>query len=276
MSRSAEFNMQDVSVRVFNWRNLRRVDWMLPIFVVLLAVAGWVTMYSASRSSDTVFFYKQVAFFCAGLVGAAVIVCIDYRALVAWAPAMYLAALGLLVAVLALGHEAKGAERWFRLGPCRFAAVGGGEDRNDLRAHVVHHYPARAHPPNMVVCGCLRDHRHPDGPDPQTAQPRHCSVLGTAGGRHALCRRMSPDALDHGRAGGAGLRATLVVADARFRSQRSSGRGCGRCREQADLRTAPPPEGAHLRVPASRGRPAGQRLANLPEQDRGGQWWPRG
>ncbi len=114
-----EINVQDVTIRPFNARNLRRVDWMLPIFVLLLAVIGWALMYSASRSIDVTYFHRQVTIFAAGIVLAAVLVCIDYRFLVALAPLMYAAAIVLLFAVLLFGHEAKGSERWLLLGPIR-------------------------------------------------------------------------------------------------------------------------------------------------------------
>jgi rod shape determining protein RodA len=116
-ARAMRFDVQDVTMRVINWRNLRKIDWLLPILVLGLAVVGWFTMYSAVRSSDTVYFYKQIMFFGAGLGIVAAVVCVDYRFLVSLAPAMYAVSLVLLVAVLFAGHEAKGSERWLRLGP---------------------------------------------------------------------------------------------------------------------------------------------------------------
>ena len=44
---------QDISVRVFDWRALKRVDWFLALATVLLAAVGWTLLYSASRSSDS-------------------------------------------------------------------------------------------------------------------------------------------------------------------------------------------------------------------------------
>jgi rod shape determining protein RodA len=111
------FDVQDVTMRVVNFRNLLKVDWLLPILVILLAVAGWLTMYSAVRSSDIAYFYKQIMFFFAGVGIVGLIVCVDYRFLVSLAPLMYIVSVLLLVAVLAVGHEAKGSERWLRMGP---------------------------------------------------------------------------------------------------------------------------------------------------------------
>lgn len=112
-----DFNIQDYSVRVLNWRNLRRIDWLLPILVLTLAVAGWLTMYSASRATDIGFFHKQVAIFFVGLLIVGVVVAADYRFIVALAPVMYLGGLIALVAVLRVGHTAGGSERWLSLGP---------------------------------------------------------------------------------------------------------------------------------------------------------------
>lgn len=112
----AEFNVHDATMRTFNPRNILRIDWMLPIFVSLLAVAGWMTMYSASRSGDVNFFYKQVAFFFMGVGITLFIVCIDYRFLVSLAPAMYTVIILLLLAVLVMGVEVKGGKRWLRFG----------------------------------------------------------------------------------------------------------------------------------------------------------------
>lgn len=113
------FDLEDASVRVFNPRNLRHIDWMLPIIVVILAAIGWATMYSATRSTDIVYFRKQIIFFCIGVGVALTIACIDYRFLVSLAPLMYVVGLLLLVAVLFMGTRVKGSERWLVLGPFR-------------------------------------------------------------------------------------------------------------------------------------------------------------
>ena len=103
-------------MRAINFRNLRRIDWMLPIFVISLAVIGWVTMYSASSHTGGSHHQKQVMFFVMGAVIAGGIICIDYRSLVALAPLMYLVVVLLLVAVLVFGKEIKGSQRWLDLG----------------------------------------------------------------------------------------------------------------------------------------------------------------
>lgn len=116
---SLEFNVQDATMRAINLRNLRRIDWFLPLLVVVIALIGWAIMYSASRSSDVSYFEKQVGVFFIGLIVTMALICIDYRFLVAWGPLMYAAAVGTLAAVLLVGPVVKGSERWLVLGPIR-------------------------------------------------------------------------------------------------------------------------------------------------------------
>lgn len=118
-TRSRDFSVQDISLRVFNWRNLYKIDWLLPLCVLGLAIMGWAILYSASRSSDASYMYMQMTGFAAGLLIAMLIICIDYRFLISLAPLMYIIGIGLLAAVLLSGYTAKGAERWLALGPIR-------------------------------------------------------------------------------------------------------------------------------------------------------------
>jgi len=117
MAHSAhDYQAEGAIMRIVNRRNLRRIDWLLPIFVISLAVIGWVTMYSASAHTDNILFEKQILFFLAGAVLAAGIICVDYRMVVALAPLMYIVALILLVGVELVGTEVNGGQRWLDLG----------------------------------------------------------------------------------------------------------------------------------------------------------------
>lgn len=111
-----DFNVRDAHMRVINWRNLLRIDWVMPIFVIALAVIGFLTLYSASRSTADDYYQRQVFYFAVGLTLAFFIVSIDYRFLIWVAPVMYLGALGLLVAVEVAGSMGGGSERWLRFG----------------------------------------------------------------------------------------------------------------------------------------------------------------
>ena len=112
-----EFNVREAHMRVLNWRNLLRIDLIMLIFVLALAFIGFLTLYSASRSTADDYYQKQVVFFFAGLVLTLLLICIDYRFLIWIAPAMFVVALGLLLAVEVAGSMAGGSERWLRYGP---------------------------------------------------------------------------------------------------------------------------------------------------------------
>jgi len=114
-----EFDVHDATMRAFNIRNLKHIDWFLTLLVIILAVIGWANMYSASRSSDMSFFQKQVVIFFVGAVFTLILVCIDYRFLVSLAPLFYAVSILLLAGVMLFGARVKGSERWLSLGPVR-------------------------------------------------------------------------------------------------------------------------------------------------------------
>lgn len=104
---------------IINVRKLLRVDPLIIVLVLSLAAIGFVTLYSVYKTSHaaTPYHTQQILRFITGAALAAAIVCIDYRVLVALAPAFYAIAVGLLVAVEIAGHTAMGAERWLKIGP---------------------------------------------------------------------------------------------------------------------------------------------------------------
>ena len=107
-------------VRIVDWRNLTRVDWFLPIIVVILAIIGLVTLYSATAHlpDESALVYKQAGAFFIGAILAAFILCMDYRFVVALAPLMYVVILVMLF--LTLRAEAvQGSSRWLTIGPIR-------------------------------------------------------------------------------------------------------------------------------------------------------------
>ena len=103
-------------------------DQRLLAFVTLGLVAfGLVMVYSATSASaalgdgDPMSYLKRQAVY--ALIGVIVLVAaarFDYHRLRYLAPPLLLVALGLCVAVLALGPEINGARRWFLLGPASF------------------------------------------------------------------------------------------------------------------------------------------------------------
>ncbi|NIA13995.1 MAG: rod shape-determining protein RodA [Nitrospiraceae bacterium] len=115
------YDLLDARISIFNIRNLRHIDWVLSVLVLLLAVVGVSVLYSASQSasSSVLYYQRQLIALLIGLGLALVIICIDSRVLVWLAPVMYVGMLILLVAVIKYGVEAKGGQRWLQVGPLR-------------------------------------------------------------------------------------------------------------------------------------------------------------
>ncbi len=109
-------------ISAFNLRNVRRVDVWLMFYVCALAAIGILVLLSANRSvsGGTAFYQKQAIFFVGGLGVALFISCFDHRFLVSLGPLIYALFIGMLVAVLFIGAEVKGGQRWLQLGPFTF------------------------------------------------------------------------------------------------------------------------------------------------------------
>jgi rod shape determining protein RodA len=122
-------------IGAFDIRNIRRVD---PVFVLITAaliVFGLLVLLSATHSGSVqsgslasqIFslmlsanFIKQLVGIAVGSMLAILLISLDYRSIVAWAPLLYAAAIVLLVLVLLIGTEAKGGKRWIDIGPVNF------------------------------------------------------------------------------------------------------------------------------------------------------------
>jgi rod shape determining protein RodA len=61
--------------------------------------------------------WRQLSWVGVGLVGLLVVVSVDYRNLVRFAPVFYVVGVGLLLSVFILGRTVSGARRWIHLGP---------------------------------------------------------------------------------------------------------------------------------------------------------------
>ncbi len=112
-----DFDVRDARISVFNTSNLKRIDWFMAAVVLSLVFAGWLALYSATYQSEAGYLSRQMVAFFVGLAVAAVIIVIDYRFVVVFAPAMYVIALTMLFATLQFGNTVKGSERWLQIGP---------------------------------------------------------------------------------------------------------------------------------------------------------------
>ena len=119
MGLSLSTDIMSAHIRVFNFRNIARADRLLLLVVLALAAIGIFSLMSANRSfsGGTPFYVKQTIFFAFGLVALLTIAGMDHRFLVSLAPLMYAVSIALLVAVLIVGAEVKGGQRWLSIGP---------------------------------------------------------------------------------------------------------------------------------------------------------------
>lgn len=116
---------------------LRRLDWLLLLAVLAMTSIGALMVWSATRqraldagTDPQAYLKKHILNAAIGLCLAAVTALIDYRSLRAYAPIVYVASLGGLLAVLSpLGSTIKGAHSWivlpagFQVQPSEFAKV---------------------------------------------------------------------------------------------------------------------------------------------------------
>src|SRR5438128_6128975 len=93
--------------------SLRDLDWPLILIAILISALGVLQIYSATH--DTPWqsaWWKQIIFIGVGLLLMWIMAAIDYHSLMGKAPVMYVASMGLLVAVLLVGSKIFGSRRW--------------------------------------------------------------------------------------------------------------------------------------------------------------------
>ncbi|MES0445423.1 MAG: rod shape-determining protein RodA, partial [Desulfobacterales bacterium] len=106
---------------MFDRRLVKYFDWGLLGMTVLLGFLGLVTLYSAVTSASPtpqkIYYFKQLAWYCAGLIVMVISFLINYKLLDRWANAIYAICILLLICVLLFGKYVGGARRWLILGP---------------------------------------------------------------------------------------------------------------------------------------------------------------
>ncbi len=117
---------------ILNRRLLPHVDWLLLGGVVALTLIGLTTIYAVTwniaDNQPGGEFWRQAYAVPVGLAALMACVFVDYRTLAQRSPLLYGGLLLMLVAVLAVGFEAKGSRRWLDLGvgslqPSEFARL---------------------------------------------------------------------------------------------------------------------------------------------------------
>ena len=92
------------------WMRLHLDPWLLLLILILAAVAGFILYSASSKSMPMV--YRQGAHYAIGLAVMLFIAQLQPRFMERWLPPAYVISVLLLVAVLLVGTEAKGAQRW--------------------------------------------------------------------------------------------------------------------------------------------------------------------
>ncbi|PJE78995.1 Peptidoglycan glycosyltransferase MrdB [invertebrate metagenome] len=105
--------------RQSSWLLRWHIDPILALCLFLLSTAGLFVLYSAtSKDMDTV--VRQSVYLVIGFVAMFAVAQVSPRILMIWARWLYLASVLLLIVVLVLGIESKGAQRWIQLPGFRF------------------------------------------------------------------------------------------------------------------------------------------------------------
>jgi len=94
-----------------------RLNWALILLVGAIAGIGFLMLYSVAGGSLDPWAGRQMIRFAVGMVLMLIVAMIDIRVFRWASPLLYLATLGLLVAVEVAGKTGMGAQRWIQLGP---------------------------------------------------------------------------------------------------------------------------------------------------------------
>lgn len=120
----SERRQQSVTLALFRvlMSMLAGVDWILVAATGFLLYVGLMTLsYTGAGNTASEFHNKQSEFLVVGVVAALLAWRIPYRTWTnKWVlPVLYIANIGLLLAVMLAGHSAMGAQRWLSLGPIK-------------------------------------------------------------------------------------------------------------------------------------------------------------
>lgn len=101
-------------------RLIKNFDWSLLLAVTLLSLIGVMTIQSATRpvvnTDHQIFYVRQLVWIGIGFVSFIIISMIDYKWFTRNAYHLFFAGVILLIAVLVLGREGMGAQRWLSFG----------------------------------------------------------------------------------------------------------------------------------------------------------------
>ncbi len=93
-----------------------RINWLYVLLLCALAGVGYTALYSAAGGAVEPYAGRHALRFCIGLALMLCVALIDIRLIARLSWVAYAGGIGLLVAVLRMGHVGKGAQRWIELG----------------------------------------------------------------------------------------------------------------------------------------------------------------
>jgi len=105
---------------------LKKLDWVMIASVLVLCIIGILSLSSSVYTNQASVFYKQVAFVAIGFFLLLVFAFLDYRIFRShpfFLLLLYVISILLLVAVLFLGTNVRGAKSWFHFGFISFEPV---------------------------------------------------------------------------------------------------------------------------------------------------------
>ncbi|WP_058485492.1 rod shape-determining protein RodA [Defluviitalea phaphyphila] len=103
-------------------QQLKFFDILIVFLVTVLVIIGLIAISSAQHvnsGADPIYVRKQIIWFIIGFILMLITAFIDYNTLGELYIIAYVVSLGLLIAVIFFGDDAKGAVRWLNIGPIR-------------------------------------------------------------------------------------------------------------------------------------------------------------
>ncbi|PHR59213.1 MAG: rod shape-determining protein RodA [Robiginitomaculum sp.] len=107
----------EVTLSLFD--RILRINWLLVVLLISLALVGVTMLYSASGGSFEPYSSRHATRFAFTLGLMLVLALVDIRIWMALAYPVYALALALLIGVEFFGETAMGAQRWLNIGPIR-------------------------------------------------------------------------------------------------------------------------------------------------------------
>jgi rod shape determining protein RodA len=108
--------MMDSSIKEKIAVKLRKIPVLIPSFVSIICLYGFVVLYSAAGGQIEPWAYKQIMIFCVFMPISFIIALIDIKYIYKFSYILYFIVLILLIAVTIGGKTAMGATRWINLG----------------------------------------------------------------------------------------------------------------------------------------------------------------